>query len=196
MKNTTARFYNWSLAKAGSEKAPLWIALLFFLELFLFIPLDAVLMFFCLQNRKNILLYILIGTIASTLSGLCGYLIGYFLWDLLGSYIVPHLISSSFFDKVSLQFHHYEHWAVYFGALLPLPLKVLSLGAGVFHLGVLPFLFYLFAGRFLRFALVGGAMAIWGEKVKLFVDKHFHRIMVLVGAKLALAFVFFWALAH
>jgi len=196
MRQSTTRLYNWAMQKANSEKAPFWIALLFALELVLFIPLDAVLMFFCLQNRKNIFLYVGIAAIASTLSGLIGYLLGHFLWDLIGSYVVPHFISTAFFNKISLQFQHYEVWAVFFGSLLPFPLKALSLTAGVFHLGVLPFVTYMALARFLRFSLVGVAMVIWGESVKSFVDRHFHRIVMVIGAKVAMAFFFFWAIAH
>jgi len=191
-----SKLYSWAIEKANSPKAPLWIGLLFFLELFLFIPLDGVLMFFCLQNRSKIAVYVAIASIASLASGLVGYLAGHFLWDLIGSFIVPQLISSASFDRVSSHFQLYENWAVFIGAFIPFPLKALSLGAGVFHLGILPFALYFVAARLLRFLLIGGTMAIWGEKVKLFVERHFNRILMVVGAKVAMAFVFFWVLAR
>jgi hypothetical protein len=50
--------------------------------------------------------------------------------------------------------------------------------------------------RFLRFFLIGGVMVLWGEKVKTFVDRHFHRIVMVIGAKVAMAFLFFWMLAR
>ncbi len=192
----TRKLYHWATQKATSEKAPWWIALLFGLEIILLIPLDAILMFFCLQNRKNTLLYVLIASFASMISGLLGYLLGYFLWDLLGSYIVPYLISTSLFERLSHHFQEYENWAVFFGSFIPFPLKALTLTGGVFHLPLVPFLGYLFLGRLLRFSLVGGAMILWGEQVKIFVDRHFHRIVMVLGAKIAMAFLFFWALAH
>ena len=98
VKKSTTKLYNWAIQKASSEKATYWLAFLFLLELFLFIPLDAVLMFFCLQKRTKILLYVAIATIASTISGLVGYLMGHFLWDLIGGWVVPHFISTGTFD--------------------------------------------------------------------------------------------------
>lgn len=187
-----SRLYSWAIQKATSPKAPFWICLLFSLELVLFMPLDAILMFFCLQNRSRIFLYTAIATIASLASGLVGYLLGHFLWDLIGSYVVPHFISTASFDKVSSQFQTYENWAVFFGGLIPFPLKALSLVAGVFHLGILPFALSLAAARTLRFLLIGGTMVIWGEKVKFFVERHFHRIILVIGAKVAMIFLFFW----
>lgn len=195
MKEHTARFYNWVLEKANSSKAPLWVALLFTLELFLFIPLDAVLIFFCLQDKKKTFLFVLLAAIASTVSGLIGYLIGHFLWDLLGPYIVPSLIPLSTFENLSQHLQSYESWAVFFGSLIPFPLKALSITAGAFQLGFFPFALFLFLARLLRFSLIGSAMVLWGEKVKNFVDKHFQKIFVAIGAKIAMALVLFWALA-
>lgn len=195
MKTITNKLYNWAILKANSTKAPLWIGFLFLLEIILIIPLDAVLMFFCLQNPKKTFLYVLIAAIASTISAAAGYLLGHFLWDLIGPYVVPHLISSGSFNRISDHFQLYENWAVFFGSLIPFPLKALSLTAGVFHLGLLPFIVYFLIGRLLRFAIVGSAMLLWGERVKIFIDRHFHRVILLIGAKVVLAFAFFWAIA-
>lgn len=196
MRTQTAKLYNWAIQKAESDKAPYWIGLLFFLEIVLFIPLDAILMFFCLQNRQKTFLYATIATIASTCSGVIGYLFGHFLWDLIGPYVVPHLIPSVSFERISHHFQHYESWAVFVGALIPFPLKALSLSAGVFQLGLWPFITCFMAARFFRFFLIGSAMVLWGEKVKLFVDRHFHRIVMVIGAKVAVAFLFFWIIAR
>jgi len=195
MEKKHSKFYNWAIQKAHSSKAPLWVGLLFFLELVLFIPLDAVLMFFCLENRKNIFLYVGIAAIASVFSGLIGYLAGHFLWDLIGSYVVPHLVSSSSFSHLSNHFQLYENWAVFIGGLVPFPLKALSLTAGVFHLGLLPFFLCLSCARILRFLLVGTAILLWGESIKNFVERHFHRIIFIIGAKMAMIFLLFWAIS-
>ncbi len=190
-----SQLYTWATQKALSPKAPYWIGLLFILELLLFIPLDPVLMFFCLQNRSKIFLYVVIAAVGSLVSGIGGYLLGHFLWDLIGPYIVPHFISIASFSKIAIQLEKYENWAVFLGGLLPFPLKALSLGSGVFKLSIIPFAVSLGLARLLRFCLIGGTMILWGEKVKLFVEKNFHKIVVLVGAKVAAVFFLLWALA-
>jgi membrane protein YqaA with SNARE-associated domain len=195
VKAQTTKLYNWAIAKAESKRSPFWLSLLFALEIALFLPLDAVLIFFCLQNRKKILLYIALATIASTISGLIGYLLGHFLWDLISPYVVPYMISKASFAKISLHFQRYESWAIFMGALFPFPLKVLTLSAGVFKLGILPFISYFLCARFIRFSLLGGAMMLWGDQVKNFLDRHFHRIILAIGAKLAAVFGFLWFLA-
>jgi membrane protein YqaA with SNARE-associated domain len=195
MRKSSAKLYNWAIEKAASTKAPLWLALLFSLEIVLFIPLDAVLMFFCLQKRQNIFLYIMTATAASMVSALIGYFIGYFLWDLIGHWTLNHLIAPSTFSAISSYVAQYENWAVFFGSLFPFPIKVISVTVGVFDLGIFSFITFFVAARLLRFAIVGGAMALWGEQLKRFVDRHFHRIFVVLGAKIAAAALAFWAFA-
>lgn len=196
MKQKTTKIYHWALQKAASDKAPLWLALLFGLELILFIPLDAVLMFFCLQRKENIFLYVILGTVASTISGCIGYLLGHFLWHLIGDWVVPQLLSTSLFDKLTAHFHLYESWAVFIGGLIPFPLKAISLVAGVFKLGLGSFAAFLAAARLCRFSLIGIAMTFWGPQVKTFLDRHFHRVFMLIGAKVAVAAIFFYVFAR
>lgn len=196
MKAHTTKLYTWATNKAESSRSPFWITLLFVLEIGLFLPLDAVLMFFCLQNRKKILLYIVLATLASTVSGLIGYLLGHFLWDLIGPYVVPHLISATAFSNVAGHFQQYESWAVFIGALIPFPVKILALAAGVFNIGLVPFLTYFLLARIVRFCLIGGSVMLWGDAIKRFLDRHFHRVILLLGAKIAVAFTFFWTLAQ
>ena len=193
MTITTQPLYQWALRKAHSPRAPFWVALLFGLELVLFIPLDAVLMFFCLQKRSRTLLYVLIAALFSVVSGVMGYLVGCFLWDLVGSFVIPYLISPAFFARISSHFQTHESLAVFFGALLPFPLKALSLTAGVFKLGLPSFVAYLAAARSVRFLFVGGAMFFGGEPVQRFVERHFSKILLVLGAKATLVFLAIWA---
>jgi len=196
MAANTGRIYNWAIRRTESRRSPVWIGILFFLELILFIPLDAILLFFCLQNRSKIPYYVLIATAASTLSGFCGYLIGHLLWDFVGPFMLSHLINPASFERFSSHYQSYENLAVFVGSLLPFPLKLLSFSAGVCHLTLAPFLSSLFLARGLRFLLVATLAYFWGEKVKIFVDKHFNSLLLLVGAKLALGCALIWAIAN
>ncbi len=195
MSTNTGRIYNWAIRRTESKRSPLWVGLLFFLELILFIPLDAILLFFCLQNRSKIFYYVLIAAAASTLSALCGYLVGHLLWDLVGPYVLNHWISAASFDRFASHYQAFEDWAIFGGSLLPFPLKLLSLSAGLFHLKLGSFLGCVFLARSLRFFLVGITVYFWGEKVKSFVDRHFNRLLLLIGAKLAIGLALFWAIA-
>lgn len=192
IRAATTKIYNWATEKASSTKAPLWIGLLFFLELFLLLPLDAVMIFFCLQNPRKTFLYVVITALMSTLSGVVGYFLGHFLWDLIQPYVVPYLISASFFERLSTHLQAYSSWTVFLGALLPFPIKAISLASGAFHLNLTGFIVGLLAARLIRFTFIGCLVLLWGEKVKVFLDKHFHNISVAIGIKIIAAILFFW----
>lgn len=190
----TTKFYNWAQEKTGSPRSTLWLILLFGFEIFLFMPLDALFLFFSLQNREKITRYIVLAAAASVVSGLIGFTIGHFLWDILGPYLVPHLISPALFANIVSHYQSHEAAAAFFGSLLPLPLKVLSLSAGFCHLKLLPYLSYLFAARLLRFGIIGALVNLWGDRVQAFLDKHHRSLLYAIGAKLALSGAFFWAI--
>lgn len=188
------RVYDWAAEKASTSHAPFWLGVVFLLELVLFLPLDALLMLFCLENPQRRYLYALMATIASAISATIGYFIGYLLWDTVGTFVINHLISQASFDRLVQHYTMYENWAVFLGSLLPLPFKVVSLSAGFCQLTFSTYLLFVIAARSLRFFLVAEMMNIWGPRIKTFVDRHFKGILVAIGAKAAIAFTFFWVL--
>lgn len=190
------KIYDWATQKAYSTKAPLWIGVVFLLELILFLPLDALLMLFCWENPKKRFIYAGIATLASTLVGLAGYLFGHLLWDAIGPFVIAHLISPAFFERLVSHYQSHQNLAVMVGSFLPIPFKAVSLSAGFCHLALMPYLIFVCLARAARFFLIAQMMFLWGDKIKAFVDRHFNRILVAIGAKIALTFTFFWALAQ
>ncbi len=195
-KSHSKKFYNWAVQKADSPRSAFWIGLLFLGELFLFVPLDAILLFFCLHKRSKTMLYVGVALIASVISASIGYLIGYFLWDTVGPFITKYLIAEETMLRMSSHYQNYQNMVAFVGSLLPFPLKALTLSAGFCSLSFLPFVICVFLARMLRFLVVGGSTLIWGEQVKSFVERHFHKIFLLIGTKIALAFFFLWKIAH
>jgi membrane protein YqaA with SNARE-associated domain len=190
------KIYIWAAEKAHSSRAPLWLGVIFFLEIVFFLPLDALLLLFCLENHKRRFLYPIIAAIGSTLSGIFGYVIGLLLWDLVGPFFLEHLIAPSFFERLIGYYQTYQHLAVFLGAFLPIPFKIIVLSAGVSSLNFFSFALMVLLARLVRFFGIAAMMHFWGERVKAFIDRHFHRIVFAFGAKVALTITFFWALSH
>ncbi len=195
-KRHSKKFYDWAVQKADSKRSSFWIGVLFLAELVLFVPLDAILLFFCLHRRSKTLPYVAIAIISSTLSAAFGYLIGYFLWDTIGPFVIKYLIAEEAMLKMATHYQNYQNLFAFLGALLPFPLKALTLSAGFCSLSFFPFVVSIFGARMLRFFLVGGSALLWGEQVKEFTQKHFHKIFLLLGTKIALVFFFLWKIAH
>lgn len=195
MFGAAKKFYNWASLKAKQRLAPLWLGIIFLFELIFFIPMDAVLLVFCLENPSRRYFYAAMATVASALTGVIGYFLGHLLWDVLQPYVLDHLISSNFFNQICAHYLAIQNWAVFLGALLPVPYKAITLSAGVCHLMFIPFFGAILAGRMLRFFLIAKATEKWGAQIKTFIDKHFHRFVVAVGIKIAFALSFIWALS-
>jgi membrane protein YqaA with SNARE-associated domain len=189
------KIYDWAAKKANSRFAGLWLGVIFFLEIFFFLPMDAILLLFCLENPAKRYRYALIATGASLASGLFGYLLGLVAWDYLGPYVLDHLISNGLFERITQHYQDHQHTAVFLGSFLPIPFKAVTLSAGVCELALLPFLGVLFLARLVRFFIIAKVVHKWGAQIKTFVDKHFHRFVIAVGAKIVLALGFFWALS-
>lgn len=196
LKRHSKKFYDWAVEKAYSSRSSFWLGVLFLAELVLFVPLDAIFLFFCMHKRSKTLLYSGIAMVASTLSATVGFLLGFFLWDSVGPFITKYLVTEETISRMAGHYQNYQNLFAFFGALLPFPLKALSLSAGFCNISFLPFLLCIFGARLLRFLVLASSVLLWGEKVKEFTQKHFHKIFLLLGTKIALVFFFFWKLAH
>lgn len=190
------RVYNWAASKACSRLAPLWLGLIFLSELFLFIPLDALLMLFCLQNPQRRFLYASLATCVSICVACIGYGIGLLLWDVIGPFIVKHLLSQDSFNTFVQHYNSHANLAAFFGSLLPIPFKVVALSAGFCQLSLTSFLLFVALARALRFFTLAEAMYRWEVPIKKFIDRHFNRLLLGFGIKIGLSFSFFWILGH
>jgi membrane protein YqaA with SNARE-associated domain len=194
MLQPARRVYDWASTKVQSPYAPLWLGGVFLFELVLFIPFDALLMFFCMQNPQRRFFYASMATLASLVTGAVGFLVGYWLWDTVGSYVVGHLISRQFFANLVAHYNAHEHLAVVIGSLLPIPFKAVTLSAGFCQLSFWPFAVSVLLARAVRFFFIAEMMHRFGDRIKAFIDRHFSRILMALGAKIALTFTFFLAM--
>ncbi len=192
--NISKKIYEWACCKVAGRYAALWLGAIFALELVLILPLDAVLVFFCLHNKSRRYLFAIIATLGSLLSGVAGYLLGRLLWDSIGTFVVGHLLSPDFFHRLIDHYAQNEALAVLIGSLLPVPLKAISLSAGFCQIPFVPFLFYILLARAVRFFLVAVSVQQWGEKIALFFDRHFSHLFMAMGAKVLLTLGFFFLL--
>ncbi len=190
------KVYEWACQKAFSPMAPLWLALIFFLEMFLFLPMDALLMLFCMHNPQRRMIYAAVATLSSLIIGLIGYGIGYLLWDTVGQFVTDHLISKNFFNRLVDHYNAHEYVAVFFGSFLPIPFKAVTISAGFCQISLGGYLISIFIARALRFFLIAELMQRWGMQIKSFVDRHFGSLVIALGAKVVLTFGFFWILGN
>lgn len=173
------QIYDWMGEKTHSPHADLWLSGLFFIEAFFFIPVDPLLMLFCIENRHKSLYYATIATLSSVAGGLFGYFIGAVLWEGVGTTLVNLVISQEAFDAAILKYKLYQNWAVLIAGFTPLPYKAITLSAGFCRLSIVPFIICSLISRGARFFLVSGAIFIWGKRIKVFIDRYFNQLVIL-----------------
>ncbi|MBX9830978.1 VTT domain-containing protein [Candidatus Babeliales bacterium] len=173
------RIYDWMGSKVEHPHANWWLFGLFFIESsFFFIPVDPLLILFCVHNRKRSFFYASVATVASVLGGMFGYLIGSTLWDSIGFKLVSWIISEATFNHVVAQYSLYESWAVFIAGFTPIPYKAVTISAGFCKLPFMPFVGYSILARGARFFLVAGAIRKWGVAIKRFIDDYFNYLVV------------------
>ena len=121
-------------------------------------PVDFIVATYVYQDRKRMLLYIVMASLGSALGSIPLYIIGY----LGGEKVLRKRISEERFLKIHRSFEQHEFWALMFPGMLPppMPFKIFVLAAAVFEMKFRDFLIAIFAGRFVRF-LVLSVLVLW-----------------------------------
>lgn len=171
--------YDWLSTKVHTPQAPLFLALFSLLESLIFPPVAPLLILFCIENRKRSFFYAGIVTLFSVLGGIIAYYCGYALWETVGQRLVLFFTSQDTFDRLVEQYQHYEFLAVAAGSFLPVPYRLVGLSAGFCQLPLATFIASSFVGRGLRYFLVGAAMYVWGDRIKMMIDRWFNQLVLL-----------------
>lgn len=178
--NIIRQIYDWMGTKVGTRYALVWLVILFFIEAsFLVVPIDPLLILYCLNKRSQALFYAGVATAASVLGGIFGYIIGAFVWSTLGQFLVDHIIGQAVFESVLYKYELYQYWVVLIAAFTPIPYKAITLSAGFCRLDLIPFILISLIGRGARFFLIGGMIYVWGDPIKRFIDKYFDYLVVV-----------------
>ena len=174
------RIYDWMSIKVKSPYANAWLAFLFFIESSIFIiPVDPLLILYCISNRTRVYYYAIVTTISSVIGGLFGYLIGAVLWQSIGTILVKWLISEQAFFSFVEKYKTYQHWAVLAAGFTPIPYKAVTISAGFCKLPVLPFVINSFIARGARFFLIAWAIKHWGSRIEIIIDRYFNHLVLL-----------------
>ena len=134
----------WTVSWAATPYAGSALFAIAFAESSFFpIPPDLLLIPLCLANPSLALGYATICLAGSVLGGMFGYLLGL----KGGRPLFLKLFSEQKFRVVEHYFQKYDVWAVGIAAFTPIPYKVFTIAAGVFHLNFRRFVLTSIAGR-------------------------------------------------
>ena len=143
-------------------------------------PVDFVVATYVYQDRKRLILYVVIASLGSALGSVPLYLIGY----LGGEKVLRKRISEERFLKIHRSFERHEFWALMFPGMLPppMPFKIFVLAAAVFEMRFRDFLVAIFAGRCVRFGVLSLLVLWFGPQIIGLLGGLFRRHWILIVA--------------
>ncbi|MCH6574884.1 MAG: DedA family protein [Bacteroidetes bacterium] len=178
--NMFRRLYNWVLGWADTKYGVPALAIVSFAESSFFpVPPDPLLMALSLGKPKRAFWYALVCSVMSVLGGIFGYFIGWAFWGLMSSFFLTYVFSPEAFDFVRVQYEQNAFLTILGAAITPIPYKVFTVTAGVFHINLLYLILASAIGRSARFFLEAGLVYFFGEKIRNFIDKYFNLLVTL-----------------
>jgi len=184
------RLRNWTIRHAESPHAKRWLSFFSFAEAFFFpVPPDVILLaVLATKERLKWKQYAAITTIFSVFGGVFGYIIGLFLFDSIGVFLIEIYNLQEHVKTVGSAFVDNAFIAMFLAGFTLIPYKVFTISAGFFEISFLTFVIASVLSRAARFFLVAYVMYIFGDKVGMFVFKYFN-IATLILATLIVGVV-------
>lgn len=172
-----SRLYDKTLVLASHKQAPAYLGVLSFSEAVFFpIPPDAMLIPMVLADKAKAWRLAALTTITSVSGGVLGYLIGTYMYESVGLWLVEFYRMENNFSVIQQWYREYGIWMIFAAGFLPIPYKVFTVASGVFSMALIPFVIASTLGRGIRFYLVA-ALAYWSvDSVNSLVRKYPYHI--------------------
>jgi membrane protein YqaA with SNARE-associated domain len=180
---------------AAHRHALWWLAAVSFIESSVFpIPPDVMLIPMVLAARRKAWTYAAVATLASVIGGWLGYAIGYWLFEAVGRPVIDFYHLEAGFTSFQAKFNEWGAWIVLLKGMTPIPFKLVTIASGVVHLDPLVFTLASIGSRSMRFFLVAGLLYIYGDPIRLFIERRLTLVtsafvVALVGGFLIIKFV-------
>ena len=179
------KLYNLCIAWAGHKSANYILAIISFLESFIFpIPTDVMIIPMVIAKKKFLKISI-IAIIFSVLGALVGYLIGYLFFNEIGIKIFELFGSDNaniFKEKLASEIGMFAGIVILFIAgLTPLPFKIVTITSGFVHFNILLFIITCFIARGLRFFLVAYITYKFGPRIEPFLKQKGSQLTIIIA---------------
>lgn len=171
---------NWFIKNINKPIADKILYLITFSESSFFpLPPDPFLAAMTVFHPKRWFKYALWTTIYSVLGGLFGYLLGYWFFEIAGEPLINLYNLHEELQNLGAIFNDNAFVAVFLAAFTPIPYKVFTISAGLFHVSLISFILASIIGRGTRFFILAALMRFVGEKMGRQIFKYFNLLLII-----------------
>lgn len=163
------------------SKHMLWgIGVASFLEAIIIpIPLETILIPLMHARRKQIFIISTIALLGCILAAAVGYMIGYFVFDAIGTQLVSLVSTPEQFERVSQKMQDEGFWFVFSVGVVPIPFQIAMLAAGATQYSFMLFLLASTLSRGLRYYGLAILVLFAGDKAEHLFKKHKITVSIL-----------------
>jgi membrane protein YqaA with SNARE-associated domain len=167
-------FYRRLIALAESPRAPYALAIIAFAESSVFpLPPDVLLAPMALAKPQRAWTYAAICTVASVLGGMLGYAIGALLFDTVGQWLIHAYGYADRMDALKAAYQKWGALVILLKGLTPIPFKLVTIVSGLLGYNFPLFVMLSIITRGARFFIVAGALTLFGDTLRVALERHF-----------------------
>ena len=188
--------YRWILGHAAGPHAWWALAAVAFAESSFFpLPPDVMLVPMVLADRRRAFHLAAWCTLFSVLGGLLGYAIGALLYRSVGHWLIAAYGYGASLDAFRAAYAKWGAAIILIKGLTPIPYKLVTIASGFAGYNLWLFVLLSVVTRGARFSLEAGLLFVFGEPVRVFIEKRLELVLVLflvllVGGFLIARYVF------
>jgi membrane protein YqaA with SNARE-associated domain len=186
------RLYDWTLSLAARPSAPYALGTVSFAESSFFpVPPDVMLIPMALSRPDRAWFYAAVCTITSVVGGLLGYAIGALLYDSVGAWLFRVYGLTEGAEAFRQSYAQYGHWIILLKGLTPIPYKLVTITSGFASYDLFWFVVLSIITRGGRFFFLAALLGRFGPFIRDILDRHFNKVMAVLGATIVGGFVAF-----
>ncbi len=184
------KMYDWILARAASQYAGWWLAMLAFAEASFFpVPPDTLLVPMALARPHRAFHLALICTLGSVIGGAFGYAIGFYLFNQLATPILAAYHYQAAFAAFQQRFATYGLALILIKGLTPIPYKIVTIATGAARFNFPLFMAASLLTRGGRFFLEAALLWRYGDRAERLIEKHLPWALGATAFGVVLGFV-------
>ncbi|WP_394222178.1 YqaA family protein [Alteromonas gracilis] len=156
------------------------------------IPLEAVMVPLMQARRESLWQIALMATVGCVIGAVFGYALGYYLFDMVGQWLIDTFFSQQQFDSVKQQMENQGFWFVMTLGIAPIPFQVAMLAAGATKYSLPLFLLATVIARSIRYFGLAVVVYYAGDRAEQLIRRYKMKAVIAI----TLAVVMLWWLSN